>query len=100
MSRRDTSRRKMESRIEEAEGYLTILRARVKRGGAEIQESLESRIRELESWTRSARRRLSGTGGKAAGVRRETLEELSARWERIRGSLDGLISGFKHDETN
>ncbi len=100
MSQRETSRKKMESRIEEAEGYLTILRARMKRGGAEMQEKLESRIRELESWTRSARRRLSRTGGKAAGVRQETLEELTGRWERIRGSVDGLISGFKHDETN
>lgn len=100
MSQRETSRKKMESRIEEAEGYLTILRARMKRGVVEIQAKLESRIRALESWTRSARRRLSRTGGKAAGARHETLEELAGRWERIRGSVDGLVSGFKNDETS
>ena len=94
MSQRDTSRRKMESRIEEAEGYLKVLRAKVKREGAEIQEGVEERIPEQESWARSARRRRGRAGSEAAGAGKEALDDLEGRWERIRGSVEGLLSGL------
>lgn len=98
MSERDVSRKKMEARIEEAEGYLKVLRARVRRAGAEAQGEAEKRIRELESWTRSARQRLERAGEKATGAGKSAWDELEGRWSRLQGAVDGLLSRLDGDD--